>query len=108
MTEKKPSDFDKFQDVYTIVANIPPGKVITYGRISMMVGNLTARRVGYAMRMAPPGLPAHRVVNSTGKLSPEYVFGGEDAQRAILKKEGVVFTAAGNIDMKKSLWEMNE
>lgn len=108
MTEKNPSDFDKFQDVYMIVANIPPGKVVTYGQIAMMVGGLTARQVGYAMRNAPSGLPAHRVVNSLGKLSPEYVFGSQELQRTVLEKEGVTFTPAGNIQMRKHLWEVEE
>ncbi|WNY29275.1 DNA base-flipping protein [Methanimicrococcus stummii] len=107
MAEKKKDFQEKYQEVYLIVANIPPGKVATYGQIAMMIGGLTARQVGYAMKTAPSGLPAHRVVNSLGKLSPEYVFGSQELQRKALEKEGVTFTAAGNIQMRKHLWGNN-
>ena len=104
MPEKKKDNREKYNEVYKIVALIPKGKVITYGQLAMMVGGITARQAGYAMRTAPPGLPAHRVVNSLGKLAPEYVFGSQEFQRKRLEKEGITFTAAGNIHMKKHLW----
>ncbi|WNY23849.1 DNA base-flipping protein [Methanimicrococcus hongohii] len=104
MSEKKKDFREKYNEVYKIVAMIPEGKIVTYGQLAWMVGGITARQAGYAMKTAPPGLPAHRVVNSLGKLSPEYVFGGQDAQRALLEKEGITFTAAGNICVKKHLW----
>lgn len=103
--EKKKDFQKKYQEVYKIVSMIPEGKIITYGQIAIMVGGITARQAGYAMRTAPLGLPAHRVVSSTGKLAPEYVFGSREMQRAVLEKEGITFTAAGNICVKKHLWE---
>lgn len=106
MSEKKSNPFrEKFEEVYMIVSNIPPGKVMTYGQIAMMIGGLTPRQVGYAMRTAPSGLPAHRVVSKSGKLSPEYVFAGQDVQKKRLEAEGVTFTKAGRIDLKKHIWE---
>lgn len=108
MPEKKKDFQKKYQEVYKIVSMIPEGKVATYGQIAMMIGGLTARQVGYAMRTAPSGLPAHRVVNSLGKLSPEYVFGSRELQRTLLEWEGVTFTPAGNIHVRKHLWGVEE
>ena len=96
-----------FKEVYEIVAQIPAGKVASYGQIAAMLGNpRAARTVGWAMASAPSHLqlPCHRVVNREGRLSPDPVFGGYEVQRADLEAEGVVFKADGRIDMKKCLW----
>lgn len=95
------------EKVYRIVAEIPAGKVATYGQIAGMLGDPTiAREVGYAMSRAPAdrGLPCHRVVNRTGALAPDYAFGGQDKQRALLEAEGISFLADGRIDMPRHLW----
>ena len=96
---------EKYEEIYLIVAAIPAGKVVTYGQLAMMVGGMTAREAGRAMSRAPSGLFAHRVVNRLGEMSPAYVFGGQDVQRAALESEGVTFTKAGRIDMKKHRWK---
>ena len=96
-----------FSEVYKIVAMIPLGKVATYGQIAAMLASpRSARIVGWAMRSAPDrfNLPCHRVVSKSGELSPDFVFGGYDAQRAELEAEGVVFRKDGRIDMRKCLW----
>jgi methylated-DNA-protein-cysteine methyltransferase related protein len=98
---------DFFAKVYDIVAQIPPGYVLTYGQIAAMAGNPRAARiVGYAMNSAPADrdLPCHRVVNRTGSMAPGYVFGGQDCQRQRLEEEGVTFDENGCINMKKHLW----
>lgn len=95
------------QQVYAVVAQIPTGKVATYGQIAEMVGDvLAAREVGHIMSCvsAELKLPCHRVVNRTGVLAPEYAFGGQDRQRALLEAEGVTFLADGRIDMVLHLW----
>lgn len=97
---------DFFAGVYAIVAQIPRGKVATYGQIARWLGQpRSARTVGWAMWEAPGGrnLPCHRVVNKQGKLAPPHVFGGEEIQRAMLEAEGVGFTADGRVDMKRHL-----
>lgn len=97
-----------FIKVYDIVAKIPKGKVATYGQIAALLGDTpNARVVGWAMKAAPEALslPCHRVVNKQGKLSPSYVFGHEDFQRAVLEAEGVTFNAKGCINMDKHLWD---
>ncbi len=100
-----------YSDVYEIVAEIPRGKVITYGALAAMLGKpLGARQVGYAMHHAPThlSLPCHRVVNQKGEMLRGDAFGGEDSQRALLEDEGVIFKDNGCIDMKRCLWRAEE
>ncbi|HBF38323.1 MAG TPA: cysteine methyltransferase [Firmicutes bacterium] len=96
-----------FDDVYEIVAQIPAGKVMTYGQIGLLLGSPHyARQVGQAMFNAPGDLklPCHRVIHSNGQLAPEYVFGGQARQREMLIDEGVSFKPNGTVELKKSLW----
>jgi methylated-DNA-protein-cysteine methyltransferase-like protein len=102
---------DFFRLVYDLVAQIPRGKVMTYGLIAMVLGVPGhARQVGQAMYNAPEylELPCHRVINSKGELAPAQVFGGGEKQRDLLKREGVYFKPNGNVDLKKSLWHIEE
>ena len=95
------------EQVYEAVARIPRGKVATYGQIAAQVGDtLAGREVGHIKSCAPSGrnLPCHRVVNRTGVLAPDYAFGGQEKQRALLEAEGVTFLADGRIDMTLHLW----
>ncbi len=106
MAKKGNSGF--FEKVYDVVALIPKGKVMTYGQIAQRLGGFySGRTVGFAMRAAPAvrKLPCHRVVNKQGSMAPGFCFGGEDKQRALLKKEGVVFLENGRIDMAQSQME---
>ena len=76
-------DKDTFQqEVYNVVAAIPPGRVVTYGQIAYLVGRpQCSRMVGHAMHDVPDGmcLPCHRVVNSQGRrdVQKEWVCGHE-------------------------------
>ena len=91
-------------EVYEIVRQIPPGRVLTYGRIAAWAGwPAHARRVGQAMGHAPSDetLPCHRVVNHAGGTAP-----GWTAQRELLEAEGVTFKANGKVDMKKFEWKI--
>ncbi len=89
------TDFD--HRVYTLVAQIPPGRVASYGQLAFAAGAPRwARRAGRALRYAPQGLPCHRVVNSTGRTAPGWV-----EQPALLQEEGVAFLPSGRVDMKK-------
>ena len=95
-----------FSEIYAIVAQIPPGKVISYGQIANLLGRPRgARLVGYAMASAPfgEGLPCHRVLRKDGSLPPEEVF-GTGSQRAMLAAEGVSFLADGRVDMQTHAW----
>ena len=91
------------QDVYSVVAAIPEGCVVTYGQIASLVGRpQCSRMVGQAMHNVPEELhlPCHRVINSRGRLVP-----GWTEQRVLLENEGVRFKINCFVDMKKSQWE---
>lgn len=93
-----------FQRIYHIVAQVPPGRVVTYGQIAAWLDlPRGARTVGWAMWEAPAGmnLPCHRVVSKNGDLAPAHVFGGR--QRALLEAEGVLFTDDGRVVMERHL-----
>ena len=95
-----------FQDVYKIVAQVPNGKVTSYGQIARMLGKPRgARVVGWAMRCCPEALPWQRVVMADGSIT-----GGEysEIRRALLEEEGVVFLVDGKVDMDECGWEMSD
>jgi methylated-DNA-protein-cysteine methyltransferase-like protein len=96
-----------FRLIHSIIAQIPAGKVATYGQIAAMAGMpRAARTVVWAIHSpAEEDLPYHRVVAKTGRLAPEHVFGGCDIQRDMLEAEGVTFLPDGSIDMERHLWQ---
>ncbi|MEI3544184.1 MAG: methylated-DNA--[protein]-cysteine S-methyltransferase [Alistipes communis] len=88
-------------EIYDIVRQIPPGRVVTYGQLARLAQRPRwARRAGRALANAPEGLPCHRVVNSSGRLAPGWL-----AQRELLEHEGVTFRRNGCVDLSKHLWE---
>jgi methylated-DNA-protein-cysteine methyltransferase related protein len=92
--------------VYALVRRIPPGRVMTYGQIAVMLGStLSPRAVGWAMHGCPPDVPWHRVVNASGGCStdrmPDIPVG---LQRALLEGEGVEFRLDGTIDLERYRW----
>jgi len=84
------------EQIYTIVAQIPPGRVTTYGRIAHMTEGATARMVGTAMRQLPTGhdLPWYRVVGASRRIADH---GGARRQHEKLRAEGIVFDASGRV-----------
>ena len=98
------STSDKYEAVYEAVRQIPEGFVTGYGLIGHMA-DVNPRVVGYALHSNPSSslTPCHRVVFKDGKLTPGYVFGGENAQRDRLLEEGVVFGIDGKV-AKDCFW----
>ena len=91
-----------FKQVYSIVEQIPCGKVISYGEIAGILGRpRAAREVGRAMRYCPEELPWQRVVMADGSVT-----GGAyaDIRRAILESEDVMFLPDGRVDMDTHRW----
>jgi len=73
--------------VEALVADIPPGCVMTYGDIASCVGHPGAGRVvGGIAHHGAPDLPWHRVVNHNGGLASGY---GPDSQADALAQDGV-------------------
>lgn len=103
-----------FEQVYTLVRQIPAGYVTTYGDIAKALGTRDARRVGHALHAnSDPHTPCHRVVTKDGKLSESYAFGGRLEQYAKLISESVTFLPPQtgldrtHVDLTKPHWIPN-
>lgn len=116
MTKNLKAGMDKndfYQKVYEVVAEIPSGKVTTYGTIAGYLGVRSgARMVGYALNNLlnskdGEDYPAHRVVNRLGQLTGRAYFPG-DAMRERLEQEGVEFKEEYTVHIEKHLWDPNE
>ena len=83
---------DIYQRIGVVCRQIPAGKTATYGQIALLCGKPgNARQVGYALKhdLAGEEIPAHRVVNSSGRLSGAAYFETWDLQKLLLEQEGV-------------------
>jgi methylated-DNA-protein-cysteine methyltransferase-like protein len=93
--------------VYTLVRAIPRGRVMTYGQIAGLLGNLLSpKAVGWAMHTCPEDVPWHRVVNASGSCSTDRR--GDlppGLQRALLEAEGVAFRLDGTLDLAYYRWQ---
>lgn len=111
MNKDRPARRNTFDIIYSVVNEIPTGKVATYGQIAAIASpGLPARVVGYALHGLPDGtsIPWHRVVNSKGKISYSVSRNDHDTlQKQLLEQEGIKFTKDGIIDLKIYLWEPN-
>lgn len=76
--------------VYSIVARIPWGRILTYGQVAVKSGAPgAARAVGTALAQnCYRDVPCYRVVRSDGSIG-DYAFGGTTAKAVRLKREGV-------------------
>lgn len=97
-----------FNKIYSIVAKIPKGKVMTYKQVAKIAGAKTPRVVGFALHKNydPKNTPCHRVVKSDGTLASGYAFGGIRKQKEMLEKEGIKFYKDG-IDFKDFLYNLS-
>lgn len=78
--------------VETLMAEVPVGRVTTYGDIAACAGHpYAARIVGGMAHYGDPALPWHRLVNRFGGLASGY-HGGREAQQAHLEAEGITCT----------------
>ncbi len=96
-----------FEEVYSVVAKIPKGKVATYGQVAKMCGRSKGGRlVGWALHANPrPGeIPCHRVVDRHGNLSQAFAFGGIEQQKRLLEQEGIIADESGKIDLNRHQW----
>ncbi len=95
-----------FAEVYDLVRAIPPGRVMTYGQISALLGSrISPLAVGWALHGCPEDVPWHRVVNASGRFStdrlPEIPVG---LQQALLRAEGVEVSLEGAVDLQRYRW----
>lgn len=90
--------------VNALVAQIPQGRVMTYGQIAALCGNARAARiVGGIAHFGDPDLPWQRVVNKSGGLAAGYP-GGRQGHKAHLEAEGIVVSDDYKVDVAHLLW----
>ena len=90
-------------EILSVVAEIPEGRVATYGQIARLIGReKNARLVCKVLSMAQyyGNYPCHRVVNHAGRLAP-----GWPEQQALLRCEGVRWKDEAHVDLKHCQWE---
>lgn len=72
------------------MAEVPYGRVITYGDMAGLAGQASAARiVGGIAHYGDPDLPWHRLVNRFGGLASGFP-GGREVQQRLLEAEGVI------------------
>ena len=98
----------KYNQIYEVILQIPPGKVATYGQLAKIVGECTPRMVGYALAALKPGfnVPWQRVINSQGKISLRNDGCESIEQRLLLEAEGIYFNDKGIVDLEKFGWSI--
>ena len=96
----------KFKDkVYKLVAQIPKGRVMTYGQIAALCGQPRAARiVGGVAHFGPEKLPWQRVVNRFGGLARGYTPGGREAHKRYLEADGVKVGKNYTVDVASLLY----
>ncbi|BBT41820.1 MULTISPECIES: MGMT family protein [Pseudomonas] len=96
--------------LYSVLGEIPPGKVVSYGELAELAGlGRAARWVGRTLGQLPADtrLPWHRVLGAGGRLSLALGTPSGDEQRARLRAEGV--TVRNNrVDMSRHGWRPME
>ena len=103
MSENAALNDDFAYAVLSAVAEIPAGKVATYGQIARLIGypkkaRLVARVLSHADYYGD--YPCHRVVNASGRLAP-----GWAAQAMLLQAEGVALIDATHVSLKLYRWK---
>lgn len=89
--------------VEAIVAQIPIGRVMTYGQLAALCGNPRAARiVGGIAHFGDPDLPWQRVVNKQGGLAAGYP-GGKAGHQATLMAEGYAVENF-QVDVQELIW----
>lgn len=90
--------------VEALVAQIPKGKVMTYGQLAGLCGNARAARiVGGIAHFGDPDLPWQRVVNKQGGLASGYP-GGRSGHKQVLETEGYSVNDDCQVAVTELLW----
>ena len=93
--------------LYAVLAQVPAGKVVTYGQVAAMLGvPFAARAVGSMLHHTPEraDVPCQRVVNRWGRLAPIYGWGGPEQQKRELEAEGVEVRPDMTVDLQVYQW----
>lgn len=112
LTCDEPSNMSRsttYERVYSIVAQIPRGRVATYGQIAEIAGlERGGRQAGNALSALSDDspIPWHRVVSARGYISIRSETGAEQIQKTLLKREGIVFGTDDRISLERFRWRL--
>lgn len=85
-----------------VIAQVPRGRVATYGQVAELAGFPRAARLTVWALQRSEGLAWHRIVAVGGRIA---LAGGEgDEQRWRLRREGVTFRG-GRVRMDRHAWK---
>jgi len=102
MTNRTNSEFKR--KVEALIAQVPAGKVTTYGDLAALAGHpYAARIVGGMAHYGNDQLPWHRLVNRFGGLASGYP-GGREIQQIQLEAEGHTCTNFVLNNFKEIRW----
>lgn len=96
--------------LYLVLAQVPSGKVVSYGELAALAGlGRAARWVGRTLSQLPEGtrLPWHRVIAAGGRLSLATGTTAGAEQRARLRAEGISILNE-RIDIARHGWRPTE
>lgn len=97
-----------FRDrVQSLVAQIPRGRVMTYGQIAALCGSPRASRiVGGIAHFGDQDLPWQRVVHKDGTLAAGFP-GGVSGHKQVIEAEDVAVSEDFKVDVNQLLWQPN-
>ena len=92
--------------VWSLLRQIPHGKVTTYGIVAEAAGTKAVRAVASAIGKNPdaPKTPCHRAVRSDGRVGGYSAEGGTKTKCALLTEEGIEIRGGKIIDLEKYLF----
>ena len=96
--------------LYLVLAQVPSGKVVSYGQLAALAGlGRAARWVGRTLAQLPDDtrLPWHRVLGAGGRLSLPAGSAAGAEQRARLRAEGLIMRG-DRVDMRRYNWHATD
>jgi len=96
------SEFRK--KIEELIAQVPSGKVTTYGDLAALAGHpYAARIVGGMAHYGSTELPWHRLVNRFGDCASGY-YGGKEGHKQVLEAEGFTVVDYRIVDFAERRW----
>ena len=96
----------RHEAIYMVLAQVPEGKVISYGELAKLANlGRAARWVGYVLAHLPEDshLPWHRVIAADGHISLSAHSQNGIEQRARLRLEGILLDN-DRVDIRRHGW----
>ncbi len=98
---------ERRERILVTIESIPKGRVATYGTVAKEAGLANgARQVAWALRTAKAGreVPWQRVLGAGGRIVlPKGA--PLEHQAKLLRREGVLVSETGRVDMKRFAWK---